>query len=509
MKHEKLSEALNEISDRHISEASESRRRTPRNTWIGAIAAILAVVILISAVYRPTVSEPSADAPAADSPAAAAPPEDAPALDGFHGTAPQLEGLELLNSQFDIYPEYPEMVKFNSADPNWGELFESHNIQYSQPKNYAAGTENFFRNSIQAILTEQTDNQVYSPLNVYMALSALAEITAGNTRAQIMDLLGNKDVESLRIQANHMWNAHYRDDGLSTSLLANSLWLDHTYGWMGYVDQPLRNNFYTYLYHGDLGSDKTNELLHEWINQHTGNLLQEQADNFNLSDNTALALVSTIYYNVQWNDAFYSDNNTQQSFHSPEGDRIVTFMNQTFSGRNYYWGDSFGAITLGLKDSSKMWLILPEEDTAPADLIENGQVLDLILGDTENYENQTSPLIRLSLPKFDVLSDTDLNQPLQALGVHDVFDDTVADFSSLLDEFQSNPALKLSQINHSARVSIDEEGVLAAAFTAADVAVAEAPTPEEEIDFTLDRPFLFVIESKDGIPVFCGIVNEP
>ena len=41
MRHEKLSEALNEISDRHIAEAADTKRRTPRSPWIGALARTL------------------------------------------------------------------------------------------------------------------------------------------------------------------------------------------------------------------------------------------------------------------------------------------------------------------------------------------------------------------------------------------------------------------------------------------------------------------------------------
>ena len=37
---------------------------------------------------------------------------------------------------------------------------------------------------------------------------------------------------------------------------------------------------------------------------------------------------------------------------------------------------------------------------------------------------------------------------------------------------------------------------------------AGAP-PEEEIDFTLDRPFLFAITSDDGLPLFVGTVYQP
>ena len=33
--------------------------------------------------------------------------------------------------------------------------------------------------------------------------------------------------------------------------------------------------------------------------------------------------------------------------------------------------------------------------------------------------------------------------------------------------------------------------------------------PDETVDFTLDRPFLFVITGRDGMPLFVGIVNNP
>ena len=55
---------------------------------------------------------------------------------------------------------------------------------------------------------------------------------------------------------------------------------------------------------------------------------------------------------------------------------------------------------------------------------------------------------------------------------------------------------------------IDEEGVEAAAYTIMAICGAGMP-PEEEIDFVLDPPFLFVITSRDGLPLFAGIVNQP
>ena len=33
--------------------------------------------------------------------------------------------------------------------------------------------------------------------------------------------------------------------------------------------------------------------------------------------------------------------------------------------------------------------------------------------------------------------------------------------------------------------------------------------PEDEVDFVLDRPFLFAITNDAGFPLFIGIVNQP
>ena len=65
----------------------------------------------------------------------------------------------------------------------------------------------------------------------------------------------------------------------------------------------------------------------------------------------------------------------------------------------------------------------------------------------------------------------------------------------------------MSQIEHAARVQADEDGVEAAAFTA--VKMEGTALIEENIDFTVDRPFLFVLTGDDGSILFTGLVNRP
>jgi serine protease inhibitor len=217
-----------------------------------------------------------------------------------------------------------------------------------------------------------------------------------------------------------------------------------------------------------------------------------------------MALATTIYYNVQWTDEFYVGFNTEDIFHSPAGDRTVTYMNASCHLDNYYWGTDFSAIRLGLQDGSHMWLILPDEGKTVSDVLASGNAMGMIQGDTDCYSEKYMQ-VRLSLPKFDIISDTDLIPGLQALGITDVFDREKADFSSLVEETDD---IYVNQAQHAVRVAIDEKGLLAAAYTVLGVAGSPA-SPGKEIDFVLDRPFLFLVESSDGLPLFTGVVNQP
>ena len=72
------------------------------------------------------------------------------------------------------------------------------------------GIAEFYKNSISEMLkTENGENALYSPANVYMALAMLAEMTEGETRAQILALLGEESMEELRETASALWALSY------------------------------------------------------------------------------------------------------------------------------------------------------------------------------------------------------------------------------------------------------------------------------------------------------------
>ena len=149
-----------------------------------------------------------------------------------------------------------------------------------------------------------------------------------------------------------------------------------------------------------------------------------------------------------------------------------------------------------------MYFILPDEGVSPETLIANGEVFEFITN-PHGHSEKSMRTINFKIPKFDVSSSVSLIEKLETIGVTDIFDPEKADLSAMTDI----PSF-VSRVDHSARVKIDEKGCEAAAYTviAAD---AMGTPPGEEVNFYLDRPFIFVVTSPINTPLFIGIVNNP
>lgn len=442
---EKMNDALNEISDKHIDQAAKAKKYKATR-WLAPVAAVLAAVILVTTFLNPISAKAVA------------------------------------------------LADYSQGDRR-GHSDAAHD--------YIDVLSGFFSTSISQVLSGSSgNNQAYSPINLYLGLAAVAELSGGDE--QILSALNAKDLESLRQMSTTLWNVSYHDDGDQT-LLTNSLWLDNDLTYSQAVMDHLAKHHYTSVYQGDFGTKRTNRDIANWLNKQTGNLLKDSADNINLSADTVFALYATIYYQAKWTNDFSAIQNTTGTFHAESGDLTCTYMNQKKNQGYYYWGADFGAVTKGLKDGSRMWLILPDEDKTIDDVLAAGEYAKMLFGPWSE-EQQKYMFINLSLPKFDIRAGGDLKEDLQAMGITDVFDPGKADFSAAMPDFKEN--VWLSSVNQATRVAIDEKGVTAASYIEFPGAGAAEP-PTDTIDFVLDRPFLFVVTNYLGIPLFAGVVNEP
>lgn len=495
------------------------RKKSTRPYWFAAVAAVLVLAIGIGALagIGTAPNDPTDPAHLGGEPTAVptAPAPTAPTIGRpADPTVPTpVDPTPALPTTLLSAPKHPIMAKKpNEMDylGNWDGYLEAKKVwldsqaqQYDQPEGYADSLTDFFRASMAQFL-KGSGNPTYSPLNVYMAMAILAETAGGNSRQQILDLFGLETIEELREQASHVWNAHFNDDGETTLKMANSMWLDALYTFHQSTTDLLAEHYFASSFRGDLGSADVNKKLQAWLNENTGGLLKDQAQNVNLDPQTVFALASTVYFAGAWEQKFSPNRTKDAAFHTQNGTRQVPFMNQTLMPYTYYRGANFGAIALELSGENKMWLILPNEGYTVADVLESDDYLRMTL-DPGSWKNQKQYKINLSLPKFDVVSQCDLIDGMKNLGITDIFNGGTSDFTPMTDT--SN--LYVSQINHAARVTIDEEGCEAAAFTVI-AAESEGVDPQlEMLKFLLDRPFLFVVSSRDNLPLFAGIVNDP
>lgn len=358
--------------------------------------------------------------------------------------------------------------------------------------------------SIPTFLNTETENPVYAPLNVYLALSMLCPATDGQTQQQLFDLLCVQDLPSLESLVDALWQANYIDDGQSVSRFANALWLEETIDFSQAVLDTLAQTWRAQTCQGKMGSDALNTALRDWFSAQTGGLLDAQAAQQGFRDNTVLAVTSTAYYKAAWSDPFWQARTADGCFQSANGEVHCDFMYQS-QRRALYRGNNYSAVCLELQSGGAMWLFLPDAGTQPRELLKTQEWLASCL--SEGCATGVQELqVNLSVPKFDVVSQRDLCDGLRKLGLTDLLEVGRADFSPLCE---TADGLYLSQVAHDARVTIDEEGVSAAAYTIAAVSEAAELPPEEEIDLVFDRPFLFALTSADNLPLFTGIVDCP
>ncbi len=430
------------------------------------------------------------------------------------GSTPLDEYVNTLNvPNLLMAPIYPKMVARPSEyDPEAEKLWEqSVQAQREQITGETTGMTHFYAATLKAFLTDDTKkNRVYSPLNVYLALAMLAETTEGNSRAQILDLLNVSDVSALREKCGNLWNGVYNDDGVVTSRLGNSLWLAEGDRWDYNVDtaRVLAEHYYASTYKGVMGSDSYNKSVQNWLNEQTGGLLKEQASKVDFDADTALALASTVYFKANWYDEYREQNTYQRIFHTATGDVTADFMKDT-SRHKAYFGEQFTAIFETFEDTDyKMWFILPDEGASVETVVEDPQLLEMLEAPYDNALEQGIFKVNKHIPKFDVTSEKSLIAGLQSLGVTDVFDSKVSDFSGILSG--KGEPIAVSALQHAARVTIDEEGVEAAAFTViVNSATSARPNKDEELEFIVDRPFMFAITGPENVLLFTGIVETP
>ena len=169
-------------------------------------------------------------------------------------------------------------------------------------------------------------------------------------------------------------------------------------------------------------------------------------------------------------------------------------------GASKHCGDGYQAVELpydGMELS--MVIIMPEQGNFQQfeSLLSAELVADII---TE----LKSTNVALTMPKFSFEAELDLKDTLAAMGMVDAFDPGTADYSGI----DGTRQLFITDVFHKAFVGVDEAGTEAAAATA--VIVGLTAMPEDPVEVSLDKPFVFLIRDiKTDTILFVGRIINP
>ena len=457
----------------------------------------------------PTEEEPTTRRERETTPAATEPAQTEPARTDPAETPavpdPDVAGARVLAAA--VYPEWPENPEKNyRPDANgeeWYELRRARYLETNEAESLAKTLAGYYGTLIpQAMQGEE--NVILSPINIWLALAMLAEVTDTDTRAEILDLMHCADIDECRKQAAEVLTAVYVDDGVSVCRPAGAMFLSDKEEYRSEAFAKLAELYLASAYSGKMGTKEYDQVLRDWVNDNTGHLLENAANGLSMDKDTILALASTIYLKTPWTEEFSAENTEERTFTCEDGTEVKTdFLYSPYDSQWYCVEDGFTAACKTMHGDMEMWFILPEEGTSAADLAADPQVWAFLAGTGERHSTRAD--VNLCVPRFDLADTLDLSGILQACGVQKVFSASAADFSPITERED----IALTSAVHAARVKIDEEGVEAAAFT---VFLAGATAMQERppmIDFICDRPFLFAVTGPNDIVEFAGMVMTP
>ena len=472
-----------EAVERAAGGGALGKKRRPMKALVPAVAAAVAVALLIT---------------------------------GIPGTGGNNSG-PLAGSAYAIaLPAYPDLPQYPAepafdTEAAWERYQEEYDAYWNAWRDYRDQVPALYKTpeleeALAAFTGESTalalageDNRIYSPVSLWFALAMLAETTGGDTRQQVLDALGASDLEQLRDWADILWHALYQDDGVATTLLGNSIWLNENVTFHQDVLENLAEHYYASSYQVPMGTDEADQALADWVAEQTKGLIGSDGKVLETTTDTLNVLASTLYFQAGWSDEFNDRLTEEDIFTAADGTEThIDFMHRSQDG-GFLRQNGYQAASLGTKGGT-MTFVLPDEGVSPADLLKNPDFLK----ELADSESQIYGEVQWSVPKFDVDSELDLKPTLEGLGITNVFDPGASDFTPLTDL----EPVWLDQAKQIARVKVDEKGVEAAAVTLMADAGAGAPPEDPKICvMDLNRPFLFIIRDGNAI-LFAGVVEQ-
>lgn len=395
----------------------------------------------------------------------------------------------------------PEYIIPQTGTDSYGIPWDGERIDWSQYQledTFKGALTQFTARTTAKVSEGDIGNLCYSPVSFYYALSLAALGASGQAEQELLTLLGVENKDVLKEQCDKLYHLLYADTDASKLQLANSIWSTYEQGndaitlKENYI-KNVKEHLFASIY--NVERTQTENEINQWISEKTNGLIQKTSSGNPVT--WSVALINTIYYKDQWIHPFLEAMTEDGEFTKSDGSKLqCSFMNGE-NNTSVKETDTFWQASLPLQDS-EMFFVLPKAGFYAKQLMQSEQVLNQILSQEEDTQICH---VTWKIPKFSYeTSFNNLAEKVKELGVVTPFERS----DGFMD--MTDAPLFIDQIIQESKITVDEKGVEAAAYT--EIMQDSAVLPERNLSMNLDRPFLYGIK-KNGNVLFIGICEEP
>jgi len=371
-----------------------------------------------------------------------------------------------------------------------------------------------FALSFYDMIREENDNIIFSPISLSLALSMTLAGAESATEQGMIDALQLSLPESeiyptfnallLEIEKSQVNTAGESQGNQFQLNIANSLWGQAGYDFEASFLDTLAKNYGAgmHIVNYKEKPEESREIINQWVEQETEEKIKDLIPSGAINTLTRLILANAIYFKGSWLMPFSETGTEKVPFFTLNGAEAEVDMMQLFGEYlRYYRGENYQVVDLPyFSNDFTMRIIVPDQESFKdfEDELEEDILADI-------QENIRSQKVNLRMPKFDYETTVNANESLMALGMSDAFNPNTADFSDINEANE----LFITDVIHKATITVDEEGTEAAAATAVIMGL-KSMAPEDPVELTIDRPFLYLIQHiPTGTILFFGRVVEP
>jgi len=343
-----------------------------------------------------------------------------------------------------------------------------------------------------------TENQFFSPVSAYLALSMVAHGARGATSQELAALLG-QDSRTDWVKANGALMTSLRATRSGSLEIANGLWAHPDLKLNPQYLSSMERTYGAALASADLGLQSSIDSINAWVKNKTHDRIESILD----QPNPALVafLANATYFEAKWTKKF-TRTDWKLPFTTEDGAKEEVAVLTDDRMVRYAEGESYSAIELsyGEDQGMSMILALPTKGTMGEFV---AKLTDKSLnGLIESVMKANPSLTNVAVPKFKIEITSPMTQALKDLGAVSLFSEQ-ADLSGIAQ------GMMVSNVLQKTFIKVYEEGTIAAAVTGIGFSIASVP-PTPTYSFVADRPFFYLLrENKTGTILFVGTVMKP